>query len=242
MMHSSAGLKIDALPWDSEFLGVRVGRTDVVHEGEIDDLDKLQQPTSSFDLIYVFADDAVANHADIMQRIPHAKHVDTYTTHCLTLADKPFPVVNGIEAVTTLSQDLWASTIAMGNRSRFAIDEKLGVHVGERLYKTWLQNSLNHSFADMVYSAKDELGEDMGYLTLQKREGYLSLVLISVLERYKRRGIATRLFEQAAWYAQQHGLLIIKGVTQHGNIAIERVLAKCGYVPQQTINVYHVWN
>jgi len=137
-------------------------------------------------------------------------------------------------------------SIASGEWSRFRIDNSIPKHVFESIFEAWINNSVNRSIADEVFVAHHiETGEDVGFITVSKKQDVINIGLLAVSDGYRRQGIANSLLSRAAlWAIEQSNYsesATLTVVTQGANISACSCYEKFGFKLSTTQKIYHAW-
>lgn len=124
--------------------------------------------------------------------------------------------------------------------SRFRIDHHFTKQDFERLYKVWVDSSLNRTIADsvLVYSENNELA---GFVTMKNLKDRVSIGLIATQFQYRGRGIASFLLNSVNNYAYSHAIDTIEVATQARNIIACSFYKKNGFIEKSRTNIYHFW-
>jgi ribosomal protein S18 acetylase RimI-like enzyme len=131
--------------------------------------------------------------------------------------------------------------LAAGWSSRFALDPRFPRAKREKLYRAWLDNSLNRTIADAVIV--DGEGEAIDAMVTVAARGETGQIgLFSVAETARGRGLGKALLRDALnWFAQQ-GCARARVVTQGENAGAVALYRSCGFIPVSYANVFHFWN
>jgi dTDP-4-amino-4,6-dideoxy-D-galactose acyltransferase len=145
-----------------------------------------------------------------------------------------------IREVSENSLQLEQLAIGSGEYSRFKIDPMILDEKFVELYKIWLQNSLSHTFADIVFSFNE--GENqIGLITLTNKNGVGYIGLISIDSNYRGRGIGKKLIQAAEAYFYKQSISQLRVVTQNKNETACRFYEHCGFKEYSLEYIYHLW-
>jgi len=229
------------VPFDSGLFGIRVFRAD-----EFDPAWDL----SGCDLLYVVT--------------PEALPPEVLARYGGTLMDLrrvyerrfPAPVSLPVEAMRGLSfatlderplrpgefERLVSLVWESGIHSRYYRDPRIPREWYRRLYRTWIENSVNGEVAYAVMTARLH-GVLQGFITLKESEpGTTTLSLVGVAEGLRGQGIGTRLLLATLNYIlnRRHHTRIT--VTTHGHYEpVCRFYERQGFALIEAKNVYHFW-
>ncbi|MCS7003887.1 MAG: GNAT family N-acetyltransferase [Cytophagales bacterium] len=231
------------LDWDSRFLGFPVGKILFTNFASFEELCALIQQ-SSFRLIYLY-DLCRGILPEKIREYNNFYQVDTKVTFekkiekVLESAYEPFVIQT--YSYETIPQQLYELAILAGQYSRFLRDPKLGPSIQQALYRRWLENSLQGSYANQVWVATYKT-QIVGFCTLQVQENCAQIGLIAVSPAYQKQGIGKKLLQTAEnWCAQQPHLTTLSVVTQQENLNACRLYEKYGFQLASVVPIYHVW-
>lgn len=126
-----------------------------------------------------------------------------------------------------------------GEYSRFKIDSSIGEEDFKRLYRTWIDNSINAGFADYVFAPMDN-GKPMGLITAKKKGNEISIGLFATDKNYRERGIGSSLIQEIINEAYLKGLSV-EVTTQADNETACGFYEHRGFEMAKEEFVYHVW-
>lgn len=229
------------LPWDSAFFGFNVARV-VINSEDPDNyrqtLKILNEQHVRLAYILVVPDN---NYMNTMVIESGGQLVDKKITFCKTSAShKGFR--NDIMEYSGNGEDKELSELALqaGLYSRFRIDGNFRDGEYERLYKKWLENSLNGKVANKVIIARTQ-EHISGLITLGSSGNHADIGLLAVNRSYAGMGIGTELVYYADNEAHAEKFSKIKVVTQLDNERACVLYKKCGFAIESLINIYHLW-
>lgn len=224
---------VTRLDWDSDFFGYSVGKI------EIDDINELPIGQEDYRLTYIFS----------KKRIPELEEelVDQKATFFQELnigAEKtnlPCEIVE-FKHESHSYEELLKLTYDSGVFSRFNLDKKFDNQEYEKLYKKWIDNSLNSSSNYKVYVAFD--GNNLlGFITLGRKGNDLGdLGLLAVSPKARGRGIAKSLIEYCKIKSTEMGFNSLQVVTQLNNSPATKLYENAGFYLKDLIFIYHIWN
>lgn len=234
---------LQALPWDSGFLGFPVAKLTATGLSCLDFDRALQEAKrTGYQLLYIEvdpADETVASAA----RKNGAQLVDRKATFVLSL-----PVLNltsmsipSISHATEFTPRLEALAWQSGEYSRFRLDTRFEPWVFQNLYTRWMRNSLSHDLARQVLVFRDSSGVEQGVLTLGENNGRADIGLLAVDTSVRGQRVGHRLVRAALAQAQQWRYTEIQVVTQLDNMPACRFYEKCGFRLSHELHIYHFW-
>ena len=234
----SSSAMINPLSWDSAFFHLRIGKVDIETSTDCELLRKtMENGGAPFDLLYVFS------RLDGPVSIKSAKLVDTKVVYRkkLTRIDQPQNRLVQTYENTIPDEELYRLALISGQYSRFNTDERFPAGSYDRLYRRWIEGSVNGQLADRVLCFV-EGGSKLGFVTLKKttrEEG--SIGLIAVDSPVQGRGVGTALIEAAERWFLTQGVNSMDVATQKDNVSACRFYRKCGFVQESSVDIYHLW-
>lgn len=262
--------RLEYLSFDTKIFNYKVGRIDLSDESstspcllsnvEIQGL--LQEGHSSnYKLIYLFA--PIMHHnttiIDSFPIFPGLK-VDVKTTLSVPLLsldrlnlinktyslDKDHNIRIKIYPKSDIpSQSLRDLAIASGQWSRFRVDSNISTSIYEDMFTEWITNSINQSLADITFVAYDvTTEEEIGFITLKKRDNIINIGLLAVSHLHRRKGIATMLLCRGALWGLEQNFskdAMYTVVTQGNNETALSCYKQFGFNTDITQDIYHIW-
>jgi ribosomal protein S18 acetylase RimI-like enzyme len=120
--------------------------------------------------------------------------------------------------------------------TRFFRDGRFPPALCEKLYETWIANSLADP-ATAVWLA-EVAGQTAGYVTADGR-GHIGLLAVDAAHR--RLGLGRHLVRQALALFRERDLATVQVVTQGGCVGPQRLYQQCGFVTAEVGLWYHKW-
>jgi dTDP-4-amino-4,6-dideoxy-D-galactose acyltransferase len=227
-------MKIQPLPWDSEFFGINTARVHLQHANELD-----CQLLDDYGLVYIFSEeelDGKANCGDISLQ-------DRKVVYSMKLHGKSATMPPTIHAY---QKDSMESMIRLGKKSgiysRFLNDKRFGEGKFEELYSTWVKRSLNKEIADEVFVYRDETNEPRGFVSVKINGNKAVIGLLSVDEGTRGMGIGKALIDATIDYSKKEHAEYLEVATQKNNTSACAFYEKCGFSVKSEQYVYHFWN
>lgn len=230
---------IKHLDWDSEFFNLKIASM------KVDSLDpefltkSLNECIkSNYDLIYIILEGGTYLPQMIME-LYHCVLVDEKIVYNSEVFEAPVisPFVEEFEGPPHLLYDL---AIQAGVDSRYKFDENFSENDFLRLYKVWIDNSVNNTIADKVYVYK-ELNEIVGFITLKKGIDEVSIGLIATDTSQRGKGIGRSLLQAANKYTQESKNLFLNVATQKRNKIACSFYERNAMRQKYHHNIYHIW-
>lgn len=231
------------LDWDSDFFGYKVAKIRASNLDK-DELKKLLSSLSDLNvkLVYWFVDpnDEISKKAakynngfladnKITYKIDlsnfHPKKIDKQHLH--SYLNKP------------INKQLLSLALQSGFYSRFKRDKKFVRHEFIRLYKIWIERSINGEIAIDVIVYVDNIEE--GLITLEIKDDYGNIGLLVVDKKYQGKSIGSQLINAAFVKFKKYGIKKIKVKTQKKNVIACKFYEKIGFNLDMVQDVYHFW-
>lgn len=228
---------VGRLQWDSDFFGLRIGRTDIASNEE---WRMLQQEAISlrkqYDLIYVFFDMELPTDTNGMRLVDtktiYAKSIDSSTIMPATVEHYQESLPNA---------DLYRLALVSGVYSRFRLDDSLPIDSYERMYRCWMERSVDGTMADLVFVHRADNQID-GMITLKIDNDIAHIGLVAVDEGAQGKGIGTMLIKSVEAYLQSNTKVRhLKVATQWANKPACHLYEKNGFFVEEKTNIYHWW-
>mgnify|MGYP003515430785 FL=1 len=228
---------VECLQWDSDFFGLRIGRTDIASNKR---WYKLQQEVitlrKQYDLIYVFSDQELPTETNGMHLVDtktiYAKSIDSSTIMPATIERYQESVPN---------DDLYRLALVSGVYSRFRLDNSLPSDSYERLFRCWIERSVDGAMADLVLVHYTDNQID-GMITMKIEADVAHIGLVSVDEGSQGRGVGTMLIRAVEAHLQSNTTVRhLKVATQWANKPACHLYEKNGFVVEEKTNIYHWW-
>lgn len=221
--------------WDTNFFGYRVGKIVITGKNSLD-LTRLKDNFSHFKLIYIFSDYELPPKKEL-------KLVDVKIMFSKVCEFQKFD--NEITEFNSKSHSydqLLNLTYLSGSYSRYRLDENFKHDEFRKLYKEWLDKSIDNIIAEKVFikKCKDEIS---GFITLGINNlNIANIGLIAVNPNYQGRNIGSNLIKACENYALRNGCEIIEVPTQKNNEAAMKLYEKNDFEVKNVQYIYHLWN
>lgn len=196
-------MKIEYLKWDSDFFNLKIGKLEVINESDFDKNEfLLQARDENYDLIYIFK----YNSCFINPRIfnSNINLIDIMIQMSMKLPSN-FNFDNNFDLRNTLNENEIAECYNISEQissvSRFYTEPLIGELLAKKLYRKWIDNSINESFSDGILLEKlynKIVGIHVIKTDFINKVGYCSL--IGVDNAIKHKGIGKKLWNQAFNY------------------------------------------
>jgi ribosomal protein S18 acetylase RimI-like enzyme len=220
---------IKGLTWDSEFFNIKIGEWDN-DEGDNTVLNR-------FDLIYVKSPKTITsviegfndNFAETKVVFTKQLKKEAVERHNIRSADNNDDL-----------ESLYGLAYESGKFSRFKLDERFGTDNFKKLYRTWIDNSLNKLFADdiVLYIENDIIS---GLVTYKINNDVATIGLIAVDPIKQGYGIGRKLLNFVEQQLIEQQVFELRIPTQLENRKACSFYAKQGYTILETLYIKHYW-
>ena len=225
-------MKIKQLQWDSDFFNKKIG--------ELSPNEAIKVPfnlTQDYDLIIIKKNQDFSCEIDGYEK--------TFEETKILFEKKlSFDNINEIIIEDTDFQnkppeDFYDLAYESGKYSRFKLDLNLK-NKFQDIYKKWVDNSLNKTFAEKVFYIHSE-DTINGFVTLQRDGNTAKIGLIAVNPNFQGKGIGTKLLQAAEYYAIKNNMDKMLIPTQKENILACNFYKKNGYSVKEETIIKHYW-
>jgi dTDP-4-amino-4,6-dideoxy-D-galactose acyltransferase len=232
------------LEWDSAFFGLTIAR---VNSNRLDARTAAQVLDWCRDkqvgCLYFLAD---CNHAETLRLAEkngfYLTDIRVTYEHSLRGLQEQAEADPGIRMAVAQDLEVLRGMVSSSYRdSRFYYDGHFPQEACDRLYETWIENSLS-GYARAVL-VKGAPGQPEGFVTCDTppAEAIGKIGLVGVSSSTRGRGIGQALvLASLNWFAGQ-GMKSVQVVTQGRNIPAQRLYQKCGFLLSEARFWYHCW-
>ena len=219
------------LKWDSIFFNLKIGEVFIKDKMKID-------YENDFDLIYVKQNEDTELLINGFEKTFQETKIifsKSITKENLTFED---PI--DFDEIPIENEKIHELAYVSGNYSRFLLDPKFGEENFKKLYRTWVDNSVNKKFAKKIfYTIHDH--KISGFVTLQTQAEYASVGLIAVDPTFQGQGIGTKLLTNCENYCFLNRIKELRIPTQEENIQACNFYEKIGYSAREKMVIKHYW-
>lgn len=240
-------MKIERLNWDTDFFGIKIGRTTIFDETEFNPVEfKELAKNEEYELVYVFKFDEMIAWDKVLKA--DLELVDAMVTMSKKLNKiENRDVSYDFRTLLSLKELNECYSIAEQTSivSRFYREEKIGDIKTRKLYKKWIDNALEKIYSDGIF-----LEYKNGYISgihliktdMENRVGYFTLT--GVNQSYKRSGIGQKLWTQSfGYWSNETNIDIIKSPFSFQNLESFNFHLKMGFNKLEEIKyIYHYRN
>lgn len=224
---------IQKLSFDSELFGYSVGK--VNWDSSMDE-EKFLIEAKDYQLVYIFSEKPLSFSS------PFIHHTDTKITF-----EKKLPYreeeTTGVWLMEdyihnygeqNLQETLYFLALESGQFSRFKVDSRLKNQEFEKLYRLWVQKSVDQGNVLIA----DDLA---GMVTFDIKESFAQIGLIAVHPEHRRKSWGRKLVHTAENQVLSKGFGHLKISTQAANIPAMNLYQNMGYSISDKIWIYHFW-
>lgn len=229
-------MKVSPLQWDSSFFGLRVAKAEISSNLDIEEIMNMHK--YEYDLIYVFAQQTLTD--ETLQKF-NGRLVDNKVILKKNVGDSESQLIISEYKEKEISKELYNLAIESGNHSRFKIDTRLPADSFERLYKTWINESVNGEFADKVYIYSHS-NKIIGFVTVKIELEVGKIGLIAIDESYRGKGVGKQLIYKVESYLKEEDVKILTVATQKNNSAAMKFYQNIGFKEFESTLIYHFIN
>ena len=230
-------MEIRALQWDSDFFGLRIGRTDILStEDALFLAARREELKQQFELLYVFDPNNIGFNANGAQLVDEKI---LYSKPCEPR--KQYAEVSYYQGATP-SDDLYRLALVSGGYSRFKLDERLPKGSYERLYNRWIENACPKEGTNkQILTYLDINSIAKGMITIDYQGGLGHIGLVAVDTDAQHQGIGGKIMSTLDGYLFEHGIKTLEVPTQKANTDACRWYEKNGFTIQSVLPIYHWW-
>jgi dTDP-4-amino-4,6-dideoxy-D-galactose acyltransferase len=234
---------IEKLKWDSNFLGFAVGKCTLSSEEDFQKVRELAK-SEAFKLVYIFSDATRTDHQSlspidtkvVFSKSIRSQDLDTQIPESQdTLESKEFdPDRHSYDEILNLA-------ISSGAYSRFKTDTNFASGTQERLYKAWIDNSINRTIASntLVIERKDQIA---GLITLTCTPGSTGNIgLLAVHPDFRGQNIGSLLIRDCEFICKKNNAQTLYVSTQKNNLTALKFYEKKGFFVSSETFIYHLW-
>ncbi|MCW5916448.1 MAG: GNAT family N-acetyltransferase [Ferruginibacter sp.] len=234
---------VTILDWDSDFFGYQIGRINANALNEIRLKGLIEEAKADgYKLIYLFTSpsDEIANAA---ASTVGAKLVDQKVT--FRILNPEMTGVNEKEHIADYPSDepspkLIELSLQSGIYSRYKIDKNFKQHEFERLYRAWIENSVNKKIVNRSFVFVED-GEELGVVTAMIKPEGAHIGIIAVDEHARGKSIGSRLMKHLMFELKDKGIPLLDVATQVNNESACNFYKKLGFKEHTLDNIYHIW-
>jgi len=203
-------MEIQYLPWDSNFFNFKIGKI-IIQDDNNFDLNTFKEIVAKdqYDLIYIYKYNSL-----LKQNIIFSLNLDLIDIvvemskefSSQSIYKRPFELKNTLTKKELAESYLIAEQTSLV--SRFHKEPMIADFLTKKLYREWVDNSLNKSFADGIFIEKihnSVVGIHVIKTDLENKTGYCSL--IGVRSDIKRKGVGRKLWNQSFNYWAEQNII-----------------------------------
>ncbi|WP_040473599.1 GNAT family N-acetyltransferase [Flavobacterium frigoris] len=230
---------IEKLDWDSQFFKLKIGRC-TINQNDKYCLNQFRYISQEYDLVYIFSQ---LNNLDFKLMDKKVVYINEDISGFLSInKDANVNKIEYYQHNRKNYDDILDLTLQSGEYSRFNIDENFRNNEYSKLYKEWIDNSINKKLAQEII-VKYLDNKVVGFATLSKKDDQLAdISLVAVDKNYRGKGIAKEIILNTIIEAKKRGFNKIQVVTQVDNLPANGLYLATGFKEKSLTNIYHHWN
>lgn len=194
--------QIERLNWDSNFFGIRIGRSIVDDERNFDPIKFREEAKNNYDLVYVFSHRGMLTESQIFEA--KLELMDISITMSMPVS-KDSNYDSDFDFRTDLTNaeinECYEIAEQISVVSRFYNEPFIGPEKTKALYRKWIDNAINNSYCDGILLKKS--GESITGIHVIKTDYKQKTGLCSLIGVNKNdcgKGIGNNLWQQALTY------------------------------------------
>lgn len=231
---------VERLAWDSDFFGYEVGKIDLKKHISLD-FQEFLDSASKFKLVYIFSKYSI--NYDLINRVDEKIIFEKTIDFQIEENNNKGIEVQSFNENDHSLLEIKKLALESGIYSRFYLDKNFKQNEFEKLYISWIEQSINKKIAFDVIVATDNNKTILGFITLNKKnENIAEIGLVAVSEASRGKGIAKKLLNYSFKKAKKLGFETIQVVTQNENIPAMKLYESVGFEIKEKTFVYHYWN
>ena len=244
------------LLWDSDFFGIKSARLDLLAELSEDEFRSALALTEGYEFVGIANQNCCVENARMI-----AKHTDAFVadTNVQFVEEVHFQenadcrnynhTVNQVNREGLIfqhsnnhpySDDLIAMAASIYTTSRFVKDERLAARNGKSVYAEWVKSAFNKENKYYI-TCMDQSGHICGFLLYSLDSGVVTVELVGVSPRLRRKGIGKDLWTELEKQALVVSALEIHVGTQITNIKAIGLYMSMGCRMRASNQIYHWW-
>ncbi len=231
---------VERLAWDSDFFGYEVGKIDLKNNMSLD-YELFLIAASKYKLVYIFSKYSI--NYDLINLVDEKIIFEKILDFQFEETNKDtFDIQSFDENIHSVSQ-IKNLALESGIYSRFYLDKNFKNNEFEKLYISWIEQSINRKIAFEILVATNKNKTILGFITLRKKnENTVEIGLVAVSEASRGKGIAKKLLNFSFKKVKELGFKTILVVTQNQNIPAMKLYESVGFEIKEKTFVYHYWN
>lgn len=235
-------MKIVYLKWDSNFFRKKIGKIELLTDGNnfsninLDDILK----NSDYDLIYFFIDISldIYNYLSVFKPFLIDTQVVLNMNIPSILRKSDYNLINNDNFDMKNLDRIYEIAEEASEISRFYYDPYLRPYV-KKLYRKMVDNSLNKSFGSGIITDSEE--EPKGFISLLLSNDLSKELLIAVKKEFNNHGIGKLLIKKALSCCHDYGKSEISTIVSAKNINSLNFHFSQGFNIKKIMNIYHLW-
>lgn len=226
-------MEIKPLNWDSQFFNKKIGEI-ILFDDKTNSID-----AEGYDLLYVKSEhDFPITIKGFKNSFAELKL--TFSKDLSKKNEKENECIKSVFELDIKNKDLYDLALLSGKFSRYKLDDKFNNSTFVNLYKKWIDNSMNKTFADDVFLYLEDKNI-LGLISYKKFKDYGKVGLFSVDLASQGKGIGTQLLSAVELKMYKSGLKKLEIPTQAKNKQACEFYSKSGYTIVNQVYIKHFW-
>jgi len=230
---------IERLDWDSAFFGFETG---LIQESPKLNSDIIQAKNEHYKLLYLFGNENFTVKPDLTATYD-IQLVDRKVLYQMYLQKKVIPKTDATISEfkeTKPTKALYDLAYESGQFSRFKLDAHFEHGAFERMYNSWMEQSVNNQLADYIFVSTYD-NETTGMVTLKIKENIAHIGLLAISSTQQGKGIGRKLINRCLKTAIENECSTLEVPTQAANKQACGFYESCGFSVKSIKNIYHLW-
>ena len=235
--------EIKSLEWDTDFFGVNSAALYIYSDLSDEDRAFILKEIEKFEFVTIKDEMYLESNGHWITGELHAKLVDVNMQFERGLKEmQPYKEEQKkvmIEDCMEINEQMIKIAEDSFIYSRFYNDAHIGKEKGKKVYGNWVRNAFNVQGKVFAFIKAGE--EVQGFVLFSICNKILTIELICVDKRARRRHSGTALINEVIKYAEFHQVSFVQVGTQIQNIQAINFYFKNGFKLKKTIATYHLW-
>lgn len=226
---------IKKIEWESNFFNLKIAEIDFSTSESYDIID--DEP--NYDLIILKHN---KNGIDVKGYTKTYEEVKVNFSKIITAKERTtsFDRILDTDIEPIKPEKLYNLAYLSGSQSRFKLDTNFGLSYFKKLYKTWVNNSIDKSFGFKVFYINNE-EKIIAFVTLNKKDNKGQIGLIAVDKTYQGQGLGKLLINYVEYFCKKSSINELIIPTQRTNTSAIKFYEKLGYKIVDEIKIEHLW-
>jgi dTDP-4-amino-4,6-dideoxy-D-galactose acyltransferase len=229
-------MEVSKLNWDTHFFGFPIGRINIEKNKEVFNIDEFLTKVEKYKLVYIFSDCELFDIAEL-------KLVDEKVMFHKQIENKSIDTeIADYNVEKHDYNQLLDLAYVSGVNSRFRTDENFSLYEYKKLYKKWLDKSINPETETRVLINQTN-GIVTGFISIEKTEEDIATIgLLAVNSQFRGHNIASKLLANAEGLLSKESFKFLEVATQKNNLPAMKLYLKNNFRIKSKTYIHHFWN